>query len=125
MARLLRLWVPPLAWMALIFALSSRPLPAEAERVPDWISHPLAYAALCLLFGRALAGGREVSGREALLAVALSTGYGATDEWHQSHVPGRHAEAPDVAKDLAGAAGAALVLRGRACGWLPQQARRP
>jgi VanZ family protein len=36
--------------------------------------------------------------------VALATAYGVTDEYHQSFVPGRQAEAADVLKDLGGAA---------------------
>jgi len=52
---------------------------------------------------------RQVPGRTAMLAAALSTLYGVTDEWHQMYVPHRVAEVADGLKDLGGAVlGAAL-----------------
>jgi VanZ family protein len=41
--------------------------------------------------------------RAAVIAVALATGYGATDEFHQSFVPGRGPAFSDVLIDLVGA----------------------
>ena len=38
-----------------------------------------------------------------LLSVVLAVGYGVTDEFHQSFVPGRFASAGDLLADLAGA----------------------
>jgi VanZ family protein len=100
--------------MVVIFALSSRPLPEAVSRVPDWTTHGAGYAILSVLVGRALAGGlgRPVPARAALLAVAVSTLYGVTDEAHQSFVPGRDADPWDLVKDLGGAALGAV-----ACAW--------
>jgi VanZ family protein len=100
--------------MAVIFALSSRPLPQAVSRVPDWTTHGAGYAILCALVCRALAGGliRPVTTRVAVLAVAISVLYGVTDELHQSFVPGRDADPWDLVKDLGGATLAAL-----ACAW--------
>ena len=105
MPRPLRLWGPVAAWMALIFAVSSRPLPAYVAVLPDWGTHAAAFAVLSILACRALAGGLglPVTGRDALLAVVLSTVYGVSDEFHQSFVPGRDATAWDVLKDAVGA----------------------
>lgn len=45
-----------------------------------------------------------------LLALAIASGYGATDEFHQSFVPGRTVDVLDWATDTCGAAlGATLV----------------
>ena len=113
----LRLWAPVAVWMAVIFVASSRPVPAAVSQVPDWISHPAAYAVLAVLACRALAGGLHaaVAPRVAAQAAALAFLYGVTDELHQSYVPGRFAEAADLAKNLAGAAlgaGACAIPRG-------------
>lgn len=114
MRRALGLWGPPVAWAGVIFSLSSQPY-AGPPSLPDWSTHGAAYALLTLLLGRALAGGlgRRLSARRALLALALATLYGASDEFHQSFVPGRHADVWDVAKDLGGALlGTALLASG-------------
>lgn len=110
-ARALRDWAPAVAWMALLFVLSGRPVPRAVSAVPDWVGHALLYAVLGALVCRALAGGRAPTARQAAFSVAVATLYGITDEWHQSFVPGRTAEAADVAKDLAGAALGALVFK--------------
>jgi 6,7-dimethyl-8-ribityllumazine synthase len=84
----LALWGPVAAYMALIFFLSSRPdiqLPGP-ESDKAW--HSVGYAGLGALVTRAAAGGlgQPVSLGHAVLAVAVATMYGATDEWHQSFV---------------------------------------
>ena len=114
MSRPLRLWGPVAAWMILIFAVSSRPLPAYVSVLPDWSTHSAAFAALSILCCRALAGGLGPALRrgDAVLAVVLSVVYGVSDEYHQSFVPGRTATAWDVAKDAVGAVmGAWLYAR--------------
>lgn len=99
--------------MAVIFAASSRSDVGVFGAIPDWTTHGAAYLALAALLCRALARGvgRPVSGASALLAVALASFYGVSDEYHQSFVPGREASAADAAKDLAGAALGALLYR--------------
>ena len=112
-ARLLWLWGPVLGLMAAIFLVSDQPaLPELPGRIPDVVAHALVYAVLGALMLRALAGARwlRVTLGNAALAVVLSAAYGLTDEFHQSFVPGRTAEARDLAADAAGgAAGAGLV----------------
>ena len=110
MFRLLGLWGPVAAWMAMIYGVSSLRMPPGAGSIPDWASHGGVYAALSALLCRALAGGvRAAPLRLAVLAAVLATVYGVVDEWHQSYVPRRTAEAADVIKDMGGAVlGAAL-----------------
>lgn len=109
----LSLWAPVLAYMALIFVLSSRSVPPRLDRlVPDKIVHAGMYAGLSALLVRALAGGwrRPVSRALALAAAGLATLYGVSDEIHQAFVPSRHADWLDLVADAAGAAGAAVAL---------------
>jgi len=105
-----RLWAPAIAWMALIFTVSSLQLPKTARLVPDWISHGLEYAVLGFLLCRALAGGTGPRGAVLAAAILFGTLYGVTDEIHQSFVPGRDADAYDVVKDLGGSTLGALAF---------------
>ena len=70
MRRTLRLWAPVAAWMAVIFAASSRPLPGYVGMLPDWSTHSAAFAGLSILCCRALSGGLgpALRGGDALLA---------------------------------------------------------
>jgi VanZ family protein len=99
--------------MAALFFASAQSFPDGGPGVPDWLTHGSAYAILGGLFCRALSGGlaRPLTLRQALLAVALATGYGVTDELHQGFVPNRNADPWDVVKDCGGAVvGAGLGL---------------
>lgn len=106
MGRRLLLWGPVALWAGVLFVASSRSEVGPAGRIPDWATHGAAYFVLGLLIARALAGGfgGALSGRAVAIATLAATLYGASDEWHQSFVPGREASAADVAKDLGGAA---------------------
>jgi VanZ family protein len=110
------------AWACFIFWESSQPnpfpfLPPEIF-THDKLLHMGGYAVLAGLAVGALAGARIASlGRAAAIAAVLAAGYGATDEWHQSYVPGRDADPWDWAADtlgaIAGAAAMTLILRRR------------
>jgi len=83
----------------------------------DKLLHLAEYAGLGFLFGLALGARaarpfdwRQIVAWSALLGLL----YGATDEIHQSFVPGRDAEFGDVAADTLGALlGGGLSLLGR------------
>jgi VanZ family protein len=106
-------WALVVAWMALVFCVSSISNLGRAARLPDWISHPIEYGVGAVLLCRALEGGRgrPLTLSTALTATLLATAYGVTDEYHQSFVPGRSADPVDVLKDLAGAGAASAVYR--------------
>ena len=111
LARRSLLWAPVLAYMAAIFYVSSlpNPVPELIETAGDKTLHVLAYAGLAFLCGRAI--GEEGAGWRAtlLLAFAVATVYGATDEWHQMYVPGRGPSLYDWLADAGGSgAGAAI-----------------
>jgi VanZ family protein len=104
--RLVSLWLPVLAWAALIFALSS--IPDLSTGLGTWdlvlrkCAHVTEYAVLGALLLRAF--GREPA------ALAAGVAYAATDELHQHFVAGRHAAVVDVAIDAVGVAAGILLL---------------
>jgi len=102
--------LPALAWMGLIFFLSAQPKLPEILFVFDGIDklfHAGAYGVLGLLVSYAL-GVR--SRRAALLAVLVSSLYGASDELHQYFVPGRSCDVFDWLADTSGAVVAVGLL---------------
>lgn len=107
------LWLPPLALMGVIFGLSAQPSLDSGLGVIDLIGRKLIhfgeYALLCLLWWRALAS-VTTPRRAALLAFLITSGYAATDEFHQTFVEGRHGNPLDWLIDSAGAALVALRL---------------
>ncbi len=109
--RPLFLWGPVIVQMALIFAASSipdlGPLPGPSDK--SW--HSVGYALLAGLLLRAFAGGRlaGVTWGRAIAAILLSTIYGATDEFHQTFVPGRSGDRFDLLADAVGASLAAAA----------------
>jgi VanZ family protein len=110
----LDLWLPPLLLMFVIFFLSDQPSLDSGLGAIDLVGRKLIhfaeYALLTFLWWRALAT-VTTPGRAALFAFLISSGYAATDEYHQTFVDGRHGSPIDWAIDSAGAAAAALKLR--------------
>jgi len=109
-------WLPVLVYCVAIFIQSSFP---TAGQLPQWsgmdkLLHVAAYALLGFLFFRALAANRPNENRNPSLIISiLLTGlYGLSDEFHQSFVPGRTAEAADALADLAGG------VLGAGWGWM-------
>ena len=113
---LLRYWLPPVVWMVLIFSLSAQPtLPHHPDTLLDTIlkkaAHMMEYGILAFLLGRALSRGRGALSRSALVTVFfVSVLYAASDEYHQTFVPGRNGTPVDVGIDAVGALVALLVV---------------
>ena len=105
-SRALSIWLPVVAWAAVIFAFSSIPSLGTGLGVWDTIlrkgAHLTEYAILGGLLLRAL--GREVP------AFVVGVAYAATDEIHQHFVRGRHASPIDVAIDAVGLSIGILAL---------------
>jgi VanZ family protein len=103
----LRVWLPVVAWAALIFALSS--IPDLGTGLGTWdlvlrkIAHAGEYAVLGALLLRAV--GHSVP------AFALGVAYAISDEIHQSFVEGRRGAPLDVLIDAVGVAVGVLVWR--------------
>ena len=114
--RRLGIWAPPVALMALIWWFSAQPDLNSGLGLIDFIArkfvHAGEYALLLLLWCRAL---RTVTtGTRAIVAaLALTIGYAAIDELHQTTVAGRHGTPVDVLIDSLGASLAAALLHRR------------
>ncbi|HEX8744688.1 MAG TPA: VanZ family protein [Thermoleophilaceae bacterium] len=110
---LLALWAPPIALMAVIFALSAQPDLSSGLGTLDLvlrkIAHMAEYGLLVFLWWRAL---REPAGARAAVAVAvaIALAYSASDEWHQTFVEGRHGTPVDVLIDGVGMAAVGWLL---------------
>ena len=111
--KLVLLWGPVLLVMGLIFFFSSLPDPGGPPGgISDKTAHVLIYAALGASLVRALAGGRitAMTVTRILLAAALGTLYGISDEIHQHFVPPRTPDILDVVADSVGAFVGASVM---------------
>jgi VanZ family protein len=95
--------------MALIFYLSAQPDPGpDVGGVGRVVAHFGEYALLTALWAWALA---PALGRRAIAAAAaIALVYAVTDEYHQSFVEGRDADALDVLVDALGVAAAVIAL---------------
>ncbi|MEE8363614.1 MAG: VanZ family protein [Dehalococcoidia bacterium] len=145
--RAIRYAVPPILVAGAIFWLSSLSA-SDVEETGQAgilgpyggeIVHGIEYLALSALLMRALVAWRPTGAapgpgprlaRLGAVAIAISALYGVSDEWHQTFVPGRAAEAKDVLIDFAGAlvgsaAYAALYLIWRRARIPAQAARSP
>jgi VanZ family protein len=129
-----RYWLPPLLWMALIWGLSSDagsaaqtsrflvPLlmwlfpwatPAEIELAHELVrkcGHLVEYAILAALWFRTLRSERRLAlPASAWTVLAISVAWAILDELHQSTVASRTASATDVMIDTVGAGLAVLA----------------
>jgi VanZ family protein len=103
-------WGPALLMMAVIFGFSSIP----AVELPNFGlvdllvkkgGHALGYGLLALTFLRGLKGeSQAINSRWFYTAWVMAILYSATDEFHQSFVPGRHPALTDMMIDASGAA---------------------
>jgi VanZ family protein len=99
------LWVPVLVYMFLIFHFSSEssPMPEVTERVWDKLLHFIEYGGLAVLLFRAFTGEGLRWLPAAVLAIVTTSGYGASDEFHQAFVPNRSSDIRDWMADTIGA----------------------
>lgn len=133
--RVLGYWLPPLAWMGLIFFLSAQPdLPhapgAWLDTLLKKLGHAVVYGVLAWLYLRGL---RQYGGERYSLVMlravsaALAIAYAMSDEYHQTFVPGRNGNLFDVMVDGIGACAAMwldwrLARRRALSGEKPRQA---
>ena len=103
---LLTVWLPIVAWGALIFTLSS--IPSLHTDLGTWdlilrkCAHVTEYAILAFLLRRAMSTGP---------AFVVALAYAASDEYHQTFVVGREGSPRDVAIDSIGIVVGLLVAR--------------
>jgi VanZ family protein len=84
----------------ILSSMSTLPVSPGSWEGADKVVHAGAWTALgaCLALSTA-----RPRWSFALIAVAIAVGFAATDEWHQSFVPGRDASVYDGLADLIGA----------------------
>jgi VanZ family protein len=113
-----RYWLPVILLCLAIFVQSSFPTP---EKMPHWpnsdkLLHATVYGILAILFFRAFNSLENWHSRPArvfLISILAASLYGLSDEWHQSFVIGRTADAMDLLADFTGAViGSGLYLTG-------------
>ncbi|MBI3242833.1 MAG: VanZ family protein [Chloroflexi bacterium] len=111
-------WGLALLWMLIIFTFSSQP--KGTLLVPDlgvWdfvtkkSAHFIEYAFLAVFMLRGARGSAPLRLSHLIWAFALTVLYAATDEYHQTFVPGREGHWPDVVVDGLGAM-TGLILQG-------------
>ena len=114
----MKYWVPPFLYMALIFVVSSLeqpplPLPEFEWLTIDKLYHFVEYAVLGGLLAIAFVKAKPAvvpSKLIWLVAMVLSILYGASDEWHQTFVPGRFATLADWVADALGSIAGVLAV---------------
>lgn len=107
MKSFIRYWLPVIALCVVIFWQSSFAAPHVLPAWPyqDKLLHGGVYGLLGALWVRAFNTLKGFSGRRRLLlltGIALATLYGLSDEWHQSFVSARTADAADLLADFCG-----------------------
>ena len=117
-------WMPPVAWMALIFFLSAQPdLPSAPGPWLDTLlkktGHALSYGVLSWLYWRALRQRFQATATLRVVSASLALAYALSDEYHQTLVPGRDGRLWDVVIDGSGAVVAMLL------GWWLAHRRAP
>ena len=109
-------WAALFAHSAAIFFASSRssfPISVPAFPHADKVGHALVYAVWGALCAFALDGSARRLGAVTLILLSTAAGalYGASDEFHQSFVPGRDVDGLDLLADTVGACvGASIVV---------------
>lgn len=108
MTRAITAWGPATLWAAVLFVLSAQPdVPGPGFPFGDKIGHLGLYGIL----GVALAWGARRWGAPGRWRwIALGALYGASDEWHQSFVPGRDAAWGDFIADVVGVTFGVLIF---------------
>jgi len=113
----LKLWLPVLAWAALIFILSGTPY-LKTDLKEDFILRKIAHASEYFIFTfllfRAFRGSFKISETGAYACVFIVAFlYALSDEYHQTFIPGRNGASADVLIDLIGIFGFYIILRFR------------
>jgi VanZ family protein len=99
-------WGPAAGWAAFLFFMSSREtIGVDLSSGLDKVAHFGAY----LVLGFLLAYGGSRFSLIAWVAVAIGVLYGASDEIHQSFVPGRSSEVADWVADALGTVAGVLI----------------
>ena len=116
--KIIKYWLPPLLYMALIFVVSSMKQPPLPMPKFEWLSidklyHFIEYAILSILLTIAFLNVPPKwfpKGWIWFTAAFISILYGASDEWHQTFVPGRLATIADWVADMFGSIAGVFIV---------------
>jgi len=107
----MKIYLPPLMLMGLIFISSSIPMDGESERlkflmeltptVQNLLHIPL-FGLLAYLWLNALTKNRCPAKKKLIIAIIITLSYGLLDEFHQSFIPGRYASLSDIILNIIG-----------------------
>ena len=116
MSRPLFWWFAVAVWLAVLFTASSQSkiMPPSFFTWQDKVEHASYFCAggVCFYLALRMTFPHLTATRAALLAVLFCSGIGATDEFHQSFVPGRSGnDLGDWLADTIGGLLAALIGR--------------
>jgi len=104
--RNVRAWLPAILWAGTIFFLSAQSsLPPIAPTVPnfDKVEHSGAYGLLGILVIDAVRRSSKLTlPKTVLVAILITSAYGASDEFHQRFVPNRSCDVWDWTADTIG-----------------------
>ncbi len=112
-----KIYLPPLAWAALLFIQSSIPNIKAPMKITKWDDkwiHAVIYLPLGFLLLRALRQSYPYHSLATLFFATclLGTAYGFSDELHQYFVPGRFSDWRDAVADAVGVVlGGALFIK--------------
>ncbi len=99
---------PAIAWAGLIFVVSSLPgwdIPVSTPLHFDKAFHAAIFFVFCLLLNRAFlnqSGAPSLSKYHLIISLLIVIAYGASDELHQTLVPGRSPDVYDAIADSLG-----------------------
>jgi len=113
--KFLKLWVPVIAWGAVIFSFSNTPYlktGLEYDYILRKFAHIFEYLILTLLLYRAFKGSFKMNKRRIFIYPAFfSFLYAVSDELHQYFVPGRSCTIKDVLIDIIGILGCYISIQ--------------
>jgi VanZ family protein len=121
MKAIVRYWLPPVIWGALIFSGSSVSTPSVSpvywqNFVAHKIVHIIEYSILATLVYRGFINSGVSKKQAFIYAVIIAFIYGLSDEFHQSFTPHRDSRFRDVIIDtIGGSIGVYFVWK-----WLPK-----
>lgn len=117
MIKIIKFWMFPILWMGFIYYLSSfNKIQVSQVGWEDLITRKIAhmseYCMLYILFFRALKNTSKLTFVELVVSALLLTFlYAASDEFHQTFVPGRTGKVVDVFIDAIGGSFGIFVLK--------------
>jgi VanZ family protein len=110
----IRRWLPLIAWIVIIFGLSSIPgFSPDDVRLPSVsanVVHFIEYAVFAMLYYRGLSyGGVRIRWSIVIIVITSGIAVAALDEMYQSYIPRRDSSVYDLVMDSAGVVTGTLV----------------